>query len=153
MTRVFISSLLLAAVALLSACRSTSEEVAILMERHHRAFDRAPEEPLRSGDPDAAKPDNEGSSEIEPAKPALPTDRLTLGQATTIALRDNPDIHAARARLAQATARIALARSRVETIVSAAPGPSLPHTWRPDATAVRLAPNSSAMGLRKYPKE
>ena len=107
------------------------------MERHHRAFDRAPEEPLRSGDPDAAKPDNEGSSEIEPAKPALPTDRLTLGQATTIALRDNPDIHAARARLAQATARIALARSRYFPVVSFSHGDT--RTFNTPASRNRLA--------------
>ncbi|MFQ5462744.1 MAG: TolC family protein [Phycisphaerae bacterium] len=99
-------------VGLIGGCRGSLEQVQVVLERHNRAFRALPEEEqavLESiGVPVSA----------DAVVSLLPTDELSLEQAREIAVRANPDIHAAFARLEASRARIAEARSRYYPTVS-----------------------------------
>ncbi|MCO6438323.1 MAG: TolC family protein [Phycisphaerae bacterium] len=95
-----------------TSCRAPSGSVESMLERHRTAMDRLPEEEQRMleqfGDPE----------ETERADDMLPADVLLLEQARSIAVRANPDVHAARARFNAAAARIDEARARYFPVVS-----------------------------------
>jgi len=95
-------------VAMLSscACQPKLDSLQVILERHAEAVARMPEEErselLPFGEP--VRP--------EEAVSQLPRDVLSLESARSLAVRANPDVHAAQARLQAAAARIATARSR-----------------------------------------
>lgn len=102
----FLAGCLCVIVLLVGACRGPIDSVQMILERHQHALARLPEE-------ERAKLMPVGSAVVtRQAEQLLPTDTISLEQARTIAIRANPDIHAAQARLETASARIALARSR-----------------------------------------
>lgn len=92
--------------AVLCACQAKIDGFQVMLDRHAEAVARLPGEEqtqlLPFGEP--VPP--------EKAEAQLPPDVLTLEQARSLALRANPDVHAAQARLQAAAARIAAARSR-----------------------------------------
>lgn len=97
---------LIAVVTAIASCRGPMDSVQMILERHQKALERLPEE-------ERARLMPVGSSVVpREAERLLPPDLITLEQARAIAIRANPDIHAAQARLEAASARMALARSR-----------------------------------------
>lgn len=94
------------ALILVPACRAPLDNLNVILERHNRAVARLPEE-------DRTRLMPYGESVVsEQAEDLLPADLLDLESARAIAVRANPDIHSAQARLANASARIDEARSR-----------------------------------------
>ena len=96
----------LLALVVLTGCRARIDSVQVILDRHTKAIAKLPEEErsmlMPYGSPVAG----------EQAKNLLPVGVLDLEEARAIAVRANPDVHAAQARLASALARIAEARSR-----------------------------------------
>jgi outer membrane protein TolC len=94
------------AFAIGSGCRAPLDSIQVILERHQRAVEKLPEEErsrlMPYGDPVVTAKADE----------LLCGGVLTLEDARTIAIRANPDIHAAQARLGNATWRIAEARAR-----------------------------------------
>ena len=88
------------------ACRSPIDNIQMILERHQQALERLPEEEREKLMPVGS------TVATQQAEQLLPSDEISLDQARSIAIRANPDIHAAQARLEAAAARIALARSR-----------------------------------------
>ncbi len=87
-------------------CRARFDEVQMIVDRHAAAVSRLPEEEralLMPYEPPVAG---------EQVETVLPAGTLDLDEARAIAVRANPDIHAAQARLSGALARIMEARSR-----------------------------------------
>lgn len=96
----------LAAVAMVASCRTPVGSAARILERHRSAVARMPEEDRALLNP------ADSPVVVEHAEDLLPEDVLLLEQARSIAVRANPDVHAAIARFEGAAARIAEARSR-----------------------------------------
>lgn len=97
---------LLLPVLLFAGCRAAPDSVETVLARHQRAIARLPE-----ADRTALSP--YGSAvPTERAETLLPVDLLPLEIARSIAVRANPDIHAAQARLEAARAHVAEAQSR-----------------------------------------
>lgn len=94
------------ALALAAGCRSPIDNIQMILERHQHALERLPEEEREKLMPVGS------AVASQQAELLLPADALSLEQARAIAIRANPDIHAAQARLEAASARIAFARSR-----------------------------------------
>ncbi|MBI4716901.1 MAG: TolC family protein [Planctomycetes bacterium] len=90
----------------LAGCRQPLDSIQMVLDRHQKAYARLPEEDRARLMPVGEPVSGEAAEEL------LPTDMLTLQQARAIAIRANPDIHAAKARFVAAAARIAEARSR-----------------------------------------
>ncbi len=92
--------------AVAAGCHAPLDDIQVVLNRHKRAVEKLPEEErsrlMPYGDPVVS----------EVSVGLLPTDLLDVDTARAIAVRANPDIHAAQARLEQAAARIAEARSR-----------------------------------------
>lgn len=88
------------------ACKAPLDSIQVLLERHEKAVAMLPEEErarlMPYGEPVVSSK----------AERLLPTDVLDLESARALAIRANPDIHAAQARLEAARARIAEARAR-----------------------------------------
>ncbi|MGB2984875.1 MAG: TolC family protein, partial [Phycisphaerae bacterium] len=82
------------------------DSVQVVLERHAKAVERLPVEERCQLMPYGA------SVTTEEAEDLLPNSVLTLEAARSIAIRANPDIHAAQARLDAARSRIAEARAR-----------------------------------------
>lgn len=96
----------LTALALLCACRAKFDSLQVVLDRHADAVARLPEEERIR-----LLPFDEAVSTPQ-VETLLPTDVLTLENARSLAVRANPDVHAAQARLQAAAARIGEARSR-----------------------------------------
>ncbi|MFQ5492428.1 MAG: TolC family protein, partial [Phycisphaerae bacterium] len=100
-----LSTVAILGLSFLAGCRAELDSIETIMQRRSAALARLPEE------------DKTWKRRVAPASPrdwpeALITPGvLTLEEARSIGLRFNPDIHAARARIDQALARIAEARS------------------------------------------
>lgn len=92
--------------SLLGACRGPIDDIQMVLQRHQKALQRLPEEERERLMPVGS------TVATRQAEQLLPAGALSLDQARAIAIRANPDIHAAQARLETAAARIALARSR-----------------------------------------
>jgi len=94
------------ALAVPGACQAPMGNVQLILERHSDAVAKLPEEErsrlMPYGEPVVS----------DRADTLLPQGVLDLESARAIAVRANPDVHAAQARLENATARIAEARSR-----------------------------------------
>lgn len=108
-----------------------------MRDRHWQAVERLPEEKKRrnaSADHAAAPPQS---------KPILPQGPLSLEAACAVAVRDNPDIHAAQARLDLALARVAEARSLYYPNLVATQNAT--RTFQTPANRNRLAAASTAM--------
>ena len=89
----------------LTGCQGKLDSIHVVVQRQSAALARLPEE-----DKDWKanyKPDTPGEPDDVLASPGV----LTVEQARQIALQANPDIHAARARIDQALARIGEARA------------------------------------------
>lgn len=95
-----------------TACHGPADNLQTVLERHRTAIRRLPGEDRRHllgyGEPIAT----------ESADLLMPADVLTLERAREIALRANPDVHAAQARLQAALARITQARSLYYPLVT-----------------------------------
>ena len=87
-------------------CRAPLDSIQMILERHKGAIETLPEEERSRLMPYA------GPVVTARADDLLPSGVLALEDARTIAIRANPDIHAAQARLENATWRIAEARAR-----------------------------------------
>jgi len=89
-----------------TGCQQRLDSLHVVLERHSRAVAKLPAEEqaqlLPYGSPVTRK-------QVESL---LPADVLTLEAARSLAIRANPDVHAAQARLQAAAARVAQARSR-----------------------------------------
>jgi len=89
-----------------AGCRSPIDSLQVVLDRHARAVEKLPGEQqnllLPYGTPVVS----------EKAEDLLPRDVLTLEAARSIAVRANPDVHAAEARLQLALARVSEARSQ-----------------------------------------
>ncbi|MFQ5589886.1 MAG: TolC family protein [Phycisphaerae bacterium] len=98
----------LALLALLAGeqCAAPLDSIDAMLERHQRALRKLPEQ-----ERSRLMPYGRTVSTTE-ADDLLPDAFLTLEAARAIAIRANPDIHAAQARLERATWRIAEARAR-----------------------------------------
>lgn len=90
----------------LTSCRRPLDSIQVVLERHHKAVAKLPEAERERLMP-------YGQAVVsEKADSLLPVDVLTLQEARAIAVRANPDVHAAQARLSAAAARIDQARAR-----------------------------------------
>ncbi|MCH9000944.1 MAG: TolC family protein [Planctomycetes bacterium] len=87
-------------------CRGKLDSIDVILRRHEKAVAKLPEETRERLMPYGAPVATEESHEI------LPSGALPLDAARAVAIRANPDIHAAQARLEAARAAIELARSR-----------------------------------------
>lgn len=89
-----------------ASCQRPLDSIQVILERHQKAVAKLPESEREQLMP-------YGKAVVsEKADSLLPADVLTLQQARAIAVRANPDVHAAQARLAAAAARIDQARAR-----------------------------------------
>lgn len=93
-------------VAAVAGCRAPIDSLQVVLDRHARAVERLPEEQQNLLMPYGAAVVSEKAEDL------LPRDVLTLEAARSIAVRANPDVHAAEARLQLALARVSEARSR-----------------------------------------
>ncbi len=107
-----VAALALLAFAFHAGCRSPFDSVQVVLDRHARAIEKLPEEEQARLMPYGMPVVTERADDL------LPTGEVTLPDARTIAVRANPDIHAAYARLDSARARIAEARARYYPVVS-----------------------------------
>lgn len=87
-------------------CRGKLDSIDVILRRHEKAVAKLPEETRERLMPYQAPLATEEFREI------LPSGDLPLDTARAVAIRANPDIHAAMARLEAARAAIAKARSR-----------------------------------------
>ncbi len=85
----------------MGGCRGSLDGMAVMLERHRRAVAELPEEERENLMPYGAP------VVMEEAEALLPAAVLDMEKARAIAIRANPDIHAAQARLESARARIA----------------------------------------------
>ncbi len=89
-----------------TSCQRPLDSIQVILERHHKAVAKLPESERERLMP-------YGKAVVsDMAESLLPADVLTLQEARAIAVRANPDVHAAQARLAAAAARIDQARAR-----------------------------------------
>jgi len=98
------------AVCLLLGCVTTGDGIEEALERHRLAIGRHEEKVQR-------KAAFHGAPAPAEAPQPLPTDVLTLEAARSIAVVDNPDVHAAQARVLAAAARIDEAMSQYQPFV------------------------------------
>ncbi len=96
----------LATLAVGAECRAPIDHLQVVLDRHARAVERLPDEQQNLLMPYGA-PVVSGKAED-----LLPQGVLSLEEARSIAVRANPDVHAAEARLQLALARVSEARSR-----------------------------------------
>jgi outer membrane protein len=92
--------------AALSSCQIPLDNLDVVLERHERAVARLPEEQQMRLMPYGPAVTGERAASI------VPDGELTIDAARALAVRTNPDIHAAQARFEQALARVSEARSR-----------------------------------------
>jgi len=97
---------LVLALSLTLSCRAPLDSIRVVLDRHAEAVERLPDEERSGSAP------YEAPVVTVRAEDLLPDGVLTLETARSIAVRANPDVHAARARLEAARARIAEARAR-----------------------------------------
>lgn len=104
--RVIVATMFVSVGPLVNGCKAPLDNLQVVLARHAEAMadvDEASQERLtKYGDPILG----------EQAKTLLPEDVLSLTQARSIAVRANPDVHAAQARLQAVAERIVEARSR-----------------------------------------
>ncbi|MEK6800282.1 MAG: TolC family protein [Planctomycetota bacterium] len=93
-------------VAWAAGCTTPLDSIEVILRRHARAVARLPEEQQTQLMPFGQAVVTQDAANL------LPDDVLSLETARSIAVRANPDVHAAQARLQSATARIAEARAR-----------------------------------------
>jgi len=91
---------------LLGGCEKPIDSLQVVLDRHARAVARLPEEQQEKLLPYGSPLTGENITAL------LPPDVLSLERAHAIAVRGNPDVHAAQARMESAAARIDEARSQ-----------------------------------------
>ncbi len=89
-----------------AGCRARLDSIQVILERHRRAVEKLP------GEERARLMPYGGPVATTEADQLLPSGVLPLEAARAIAIRANPDIHAAQARLENAAARTAEAQAR-----------------------------------------
>ena len=95
----------LAACSFLAGCRGSLDSIQVVLDRHERALARLPDHERSQLMP-------YGSAIVSrEVDDLLPAGELDLETARAIAIRANPDIHVAQARLEAARARVAEARA------------------------------------------
>jgi len=95
-----------AALSLGAGCRAPLGDIQVILERHQKAVEKLPEQQRSRLLPYGTAVTGEQAEEL------LPEGVLSMEAARAVAIRANPDIHAAQARLANAAARITEARAR-----------------------------------------
>jgi len=98
--------ILMGGVVLLASCRAPLGDVQMMLERHNRALAKLPDESRARLMPYGTPVTTEEAAVLIPSGP------LSLDTARAVAIRANPDIHAAQARLAEARASVAEARAQ-----------------------------------------
>ncbi|UCC29429.1 MAG: TolC family protein [Phycisphaerales bacterium] len=93
-------------VSLTPGCRARLDSIRVVLDRHAEAVERLPSKERSQLAPYGAPVATEHAEDL------LPDGVLTLETARSIAVRANPDVHAALARLEAARARIAEAQAR-----------------------------------------
>lgn len=101
-----ICGLLIGGAVLSASCRAPLGNVQMMLERHNRALEKLPDESRARLMPYGTPVTTEEAAVLIPPGP------LSLNVARAVAIRANPDIHAAQARLAAARASIAEARAQ-----------------------------------------
>lgn len=89
-----------------TGCREQLDNIQVILERHQRAVAKLPDEERSRLMPYGSPVVNERAEKL------LPSGVLDLEAARAIAIRANPDVHAAQARLGAAAARVTEARAR-----------------------------------------
>jgi outer membrane protein TolC len=89
-----------------AGCRTPLDNVQMILERHARAVENFPDNERFQLMPYGSAVTTEQADDL------LPAGVMTIQDARSVAIRANPDIHAAQARLAAARARIAEAQAR-----------------------------------------
>jgi outer membrane protein len=97
---------LLVLIGVTAGCQAPLDHIEVALARHAAAVARLPQEQRGHLLPYGAPVRSDLADDL------LPEDVLTLEEARRIAVRANPDIHAAQARLGAALARVAEARAR-----------------------------------------
>ena len=90
-----------------AGCRERIDGMQAVVDRHRHAIGHLPEEQRR-----LLRSDDSLRDQGDPEEPVLSPGPLTLSHARRAALRGNPDVRAAHARLSGALSRIAEARAR-----------------------------------------
>lgn len=109
--QVLLGILLTSGMIMLMGCANVEQKIAYQFDSPAQAFTQPAD---NRPQPQKQPPQDIVQQPPEPVqtKDLLPSTILTLDQARSIAVRSNPDVHAAHARLAAATARLDEARSR-----------------------------------------
>ena len=104
------STILLGVIMALPSCRAPLDNIQVILNRHERAVSQLPED-------DRSRLMPYGPAVLtEEAADLLPDNLLLLEAAREIAVRANPDIHAAQARLQAARSRWKEARAQYAPI-------------------------------------
>lgn len=112
-------------------CRAPLDTVQLMLERHNRALEKLPDDTRAQLMPYGSAVTTEQATELIPPGP------LSLESARAVAIRANPDIHAAQARLA--AAREAIAEARAQFLPTAFMSHSSTRTFQVPASRNRLS--------------